>query len=163
MEARIAIREKRIIELMEHLSSIERRIVTETAMLYYAKYLEDNPQIIDPILDVTKLPCNIGRDLTVGVTFENRGVISEDQDIACNILRYAIDKRNEKEKVVEVDKNSKLIIRLNSNIEKVQQMLEHVYPRSVDLIETALLCYIYILETDPRIVDFRLKVKKKMD
>lgn len=161
MEVRIAIRDNRIIELLENLSSIERRIVTETALLYYAKYLEDNPQIIDPILDVTKLPCNIGKDFGTEGQFENNGVISEDHDVACNILRYAMDKRNEKEVFNNVDNPSKIVIRLNSNIEKIQQMLEYVSPRSTDLIETALLCYIYILETDPRIVDFRLRVKKK--
>lgn len=161
MEVRIAIRDNRIIELLENLSSIEIRIVTETALLYYAKYLEDNPQIIDPILDVTKLPCNIGKDFSTGGLFENNGVISEDHDVACNILRYAMDKRSEKEVLNNVDNPSKIVIRLNSNIEKIQQMLEYVSPRSTDLIETALLCYIYILETDPRIVDFRLRVKKK--
>lgn len=147
------------------LSSRHRTLVMEKALLYYARYLEENSQIEEPLFDAEKVNSTQTFEPLERVLIESEEEKLERQKKTREAMLEYLLQDCKKKSLVEIRNGINKVqgeyvrFYLKTDNDKVKRMLR--YARSVslqidDLVIRALEYYIDLVDNDQEIKDFHL-------
>lgn len=165
---RVKVDEGKVKDALLPLMQPQRVLVMEKALLYYARHLEENPQIIDPLFDAEKVNSTqvfepLKKEVRVLTEEEELEKKKKAMEIMIKYLEMDCEKKcqvdSRRESLKKKNIGERCIFTLESSNEKIKRMLS--YARSVSLsinglVIRALEYYIDLVENDESIQDFYL-------